>query len=355
MSLKWDDKTLSAFYENTKKAMLKLDGRIKEVSERSESSFGVSDEEIRGIVARYIEGNETPEAKSLISQIADKITLEVTDGSKTGTASIVLSVNGRQAGRGTIDLSGLVIFNSFLNDSKTMIDGGKIETDTLFARDIKATSSFQVNNGVYAIEQNTNGVTLKNVREDSTQVSSVTLSNGAMNLSSLLITLMAYYRGHTGKIVVDDVAVSILATSDGTWGDAYSYGIDVNDLGINMTHCPAIGEQTVYSYGPNDVNLSAGWTNVISFMVTPGTYVVSGCIRFSQQTGNSFSTKITMNDGVDCNESINSVYCSDSAYYSSNSTAIVTLSSSGYIRLTVYSKSAITGYGATLKAVKIHG
>ena len=319
--------------------------------------------------------------RSRIEELAGSITLAVTDGSTTGTASIVLKVDGKEVGSGEIDMSGIVLFKSFLNSTQTKIDGGMIETDTLFAQNIKATGSFQVKNGVYAIEQNTNGVVIKNVQDDSTQVSSVTLSNGAMNLNSLLITLMSKYRGHTGKIVVDNGSVSILATSDGTYSDAFSYGIDVDSDGVSITgptsvtgnmsvsgtfsagsmdidtlaSCPAISEQTVYSTGPSTVSLSAGWKDVKYFKVPPGTYVVSGCIRFSNQAGSSFSTKITTDNGGDCSESLNSVYCSDSAYYSSNSTAIVTISSSDYINLTVYSASAITAYEATLKAVKIHG
>lgn len=318
---------------------------------------------------------------SRIEELAGSITLEVTDGSTTGTASIVLKVDGKEVGSGEIDMSGIVLFKSFLNSTQTKIDGGMIETDTLFAQNITATGDFQVDNGTYQITETSDGVKIGNVLDVSTEMSILQFGSGKATLSALLITLSSVYRGYTGKVSVSDGSVSLIAKSDGTFGNAFSYGIDVDSGGVSITgptsvtgnmsvsgtfsagsmdidtlaSCPAISEQTVYSTGPSTVSLSAGWKDVKYFKVPPGTYVVSGCIRFSNQAGSSFSTKITTDNGGNCSESLNSVYCSDSAYYSSNSTAIVTISSSDYINLTVYSASAITAYEATLKAVKIHG
>lgn len=318
---------------------------------------------------------------SRIEELAGSITLEVTDGSTTGTASIVLKVDGKEVGSGEIDMSGIVLFKSFLNSTQTKIDGGMIETDTLFAQNIMATGAFQVNNGTYQITETSDGVKIGNVLDSVTEKSILQFGSGTATLSALLITLSSVYRGYTGKVSVSDGSVSLIAKSDGTFGNAFSYGIDVDSGGVSITgptsvngnmsvsgtfsagsmdidtlaSCPAISEQTVYSTGPSTVSLSAGWKDVKCFKVPPGTYVVSGCIRFSNQAGSSFSTKITTDNGGDCSESLNSVYCSDSAYYSSNSTAIVTISSSDYINLAVYSASAITAYEATLKAVKIHG
>ena len=387
MSLNWNEKTLNAFFENTRKTILNLDRRIKEVNERTKTSFEVSEDAIRGIVEKYVgDGDDTlsknmskfeqtaeairtevrkvqqgadgqiKELTSQIEQIGGRITLEVTDGSETGTASIVLKVDGQEVGRGTIDLSGLVIFNSFLNDSKTMIDGGKIETDTLFARDIKATGSFQVNNGVYAIEQNTNGVVLKNVQDDSTQGSRVTLSNGAMDLQSLLITLMAKYRGQTGKIVVDYGAVSILATSDGNWTDAYSYGIDVNDLGINMTHCPKVNETKLFSGRTSGVTLSgSGWQNIASITLNQGTYIVHGALSV-MSNGNIFSTRI-MVGSTEANCSRSTVYCGGSIHYATQSVAIVTITEDGtVVYLSAHSAVSVSDSStvASMEAIKIY-
>ena len=318
---------------------------------------------------------------SRIEELAGSITLEVTDGSTTGTASIVLKVDGKEVGSGEIDMSGIVLFKSFLNSTQTKIDGGMIETDTLFAQNITATGAFQVNNGTYQITETSDGVKIGNVLDSVTEKSILQFGSGTATLSALLITLSSVYRGLTGQIAISNGSVSLLAKSNGTYADAFSYGIDVDSDGVSITgqtsvtgnmsvsgtfsagsmdidtlaSCPAISEQTVYSTGPSTVSLSAGWKDVKYFKVPPGTYVVSGCIRFSNQTGNSFSTKITTDNGGGCSESLNSVYCSDSKYYSSNSTAIVTISSSDYINLAVYSESAIKAYEATLKAVKIHG
>lgn len=300
MSLKWDDKTLSAFYENTKKAILMLNGKVGTLEQQNKTTFEVRDESIRGIVEQYVgDGDETlkkkmavfqetadgisaivtrmeksaivsvkqryylseshesliggewqdtqpewvdgkyiwvmsvitqangevtydgavcitgntgqsgvgdgvesytayyklgssaaakPEApstswaatppevkddtylwvaylvtytsgktewtepycatdaiargeikevRSEITQLADSIKLEVTDGSSSGTASIKLSVNG-ETYTGTIDMSGIVLFKSFLNSTQTKIDGGVIDTDTLFIRQLLA-------------------------------------------------------------------------------------------------------------------------------------------------------------------------------------------------------------------------
>ena len=387
MSLNWNEKTLNAFFENTRKTILNLDRRIKEVNERTKTSFEVSEDAIRGIVEKYVgDGDDTlsknmskfeqtadairtevrkvqqgadgqiKELTSKIEQIGGRITLEVTDGSETGTASIVLKVDGQEVGRGTIDLSGLVIFNSFLNDSKTMIDGGKIETDTLFARDIKATGSFQVNNGVYAIEQNTNGVVLKNVQDDSTQVSSVTLSNGAMDLKSLLITLMAKYRGQTGKIVVDYGAVSILATSDGNWTDAYSYGIDVNDLGINMTHCPSITEDTLFSNSDDGLSITAGaWKTLVSISLPAGTYIIRGTLTVYHSSA-YYITSIK-HGSTEIVSSRNTTQCNGGDMYAfGQSVAFVKLTSTTTVSLTVYGSedSSYSQNAAYIEALKIY-
>ena len=331
---------------------------------------------------------------SRIEELAGSITLEVTDGSTTGTASIVLKVDGKEVGSGKIDMSGIVLFKSFLNSTQTKIDGGMVELDTLFAQNIKATGKFQVDNGVWKLEQTDNGFDLGTVCEKTTdtgyKVAYQTLLRVHENNASLVCIegddVKGIYVSPSQTTISGIASLDTTEVSGSLTLNKYSAATEFNDkftsnipavfnkkvnINSNLTvtgilsvgtfdidtlaSCPAISEQTVYSTGPSTVSLSAGWKDVKYFKVTPGTYVVSGCIRFSNQAGSSFSTKITTDNGGDCSESLNSVYCSDSAYYSSNSTAIVTISSSDYINLTVYSASAITAYEATLKAVKIHG
>lgn len=127
------------------------------IKKTSSQSYSATDWEK---ASKYTDDTAANKVASDLIQLADSITLQVTDGTPGKTAKIVLSING-ETQEGTIDLTGAVTFNDLSTSGKTTINGSNITTGTIsadridaesiFSKNITATGQIQFNNDKYKL------------------------------------------------------------------------------------------------------------------------------------------------------------------------------------------------------------
>ena len=486
MSLQWDEKTLSAFYENTKKAILKLNGHMKELSERSSVNVDISEDTIRSIVEKYIgDGDdtlsqkmskfmqmadeiqssvmrvqksaiaavkqeyylsnspamltggswaETPPAwqdgkyiwvrsvitqangditydsavcitgntgesgvgdgiqsytayyktgdsasvkpenpsaawattppavtentylwvaylvtytsgkaewtepycatdaivrgeikkvRSEITELADSITLEVTDGTAGNTARIKLKVNDKEYG-GTIDLTGMVTFTDLNNaSSKTKINGGNIDTETLFARDVKATGKLQVENTWWSLlVGEDNGITMKAWKK-------------------------LYLKGGTDVEILSEAGNIILSCMN---------TLKLDGREIVMTKCPKVEEAKLFSNAASGVSITAGsWQTLASVSLSPGTYIIRGTLTVYHSSAFYITSLRCGSDELA--GSRNTTQCNGgNMYVFGQSVGFITLTETTTVSLIVYGseESAYALNAAYIEALKVY-
>lgn len=112
-----------------------------------------------GVVADNIVGT----LGSFATVSANNITTGILDASKV----TVSNLSADSIISGTINASNVTITNISADNIKSgKIDSSLIDVDTLFAKNITATGSFQVNNGVYYLQQNSNGFELGSLNNE---------------------------------------------------------------------------------------------------------------------------------------------------------------------------------------------
>ena len=126
---------------------------------------------------------------------------------------------------------------------------------------------------------------------------------------------------------------------------------------LTLSEAPDVTANETYSAGSSTLDLSEKWNNYEeSLYLNPGTYIVFGSVSVSNQ-GYGYTSRIL----VGSNESAgsrSSVFCGTSHVYSTQSAAIIRLTSKAYVYLSVWAGAAVSmsdgyGGGTWLRAVRI--
>lgn len=220
--------------------------------------------EISASVAN-LEAGITEEYTSAIEQLANSITLTVTNS--TDSSTIKLTGEGITAQSKTIKFTGDIVFASNLTDGETIISGDNITTGHIKAGLITS-GKIQSKNGKVYFDLDNNEIhcdTMVSTNASSSWLQTVIAKIGTLQLS----TGAGYYQTHGFTVYQPDNTPAFIALSPGG-GDSFSY------QGYTWGSCPQIraGGNGLSINTHNAYNGYGSTQSGITF--TPGGYVAIG-------------------------------------------------------------------------------
>lgn len=220
--------------------------------------------EISASVAN-LEAGITEEYTSAIEQLANSITLTVTNS--TDSSTIKLTGEGITAQSKTIKFTGDIVFASNLTDGETIISGDNITTGHIKAGLITS-GKIQSKNGMVYFDLDNNEIhcdTMVSTNASSSWLQTVIAKIGTLQLSAGA----GYYQTHGFTVYQPDNTPAFIALSPGG-GDSFSY------QGYTWGSCPQIraGGNGLSINTRNAYNGYGSTQSGITF--TPGGYVAIG-------------------------------------------------------------------------------
>lgn len=212
-----------------------------------------------------LEAGITEEYTSAIEQLANSITLSVTNS--TDSSTIKLTGEGITAQSKTIKFTGDIVFASNLTDGQTTISGDNITTGHINAG-LVTSGKIQSKNGKVYFDLDNNEIhcdTMVSTNASSSWLQTVIAKIGTLQLS----TGAGYYQTHGFAVYQPDNAPAFIALSPGG-GDSFSY------QGYTWGGCPQIraGGNGLSINTRNAYNGYGSTQSGITF--TPGGYVAIG-------------------------------------------------------------------------------
>ena len=292
-------------------------------------------------------------AKSAI-EIADGITMSVSNGIPGNKASIVLKVGNKEYS-GTIDLTGAVTFSDLSTSGKTSINGGNIITNSITADQIasKAIKTSKISSGAITADKIASGtITADNIASGT--ITADKIASGTITADKIASGTIT-----ADKINIDDIfSKNITATGQIQFkNEMYNFSIDPNSKEITIE---SFSEMTIEGtpisiistggwiglHGANGVSLYPGSGEITineqplkSFIVESGTSGIWSYHKYSDGTCELWGRKTITNLAI--STALGSSTAPGSWYRSSAGQPF------GRYPFSVYNSSITTGFEST--------